>query len=683
MTEQDLARVIWNIKEIIRNCYDDSEVEDVILPFTLLRRLDCVLDEHREEIITELEGIVDADPERQKNKREMKLKSLLRRYNLSFFNTSGLSLKKLLANPASISSNFKTYLEGFTDNVKDILSNFVHQDGEAPDLTQIYRRLEKSNKLYSVVQTFVQQADLDPRKVSNAQMGTVFEIVIRWSKESTNSKAGQYYTPREIVRLLASLTLYGQKQKLQQLGQMFSIYDPCCGTGGMLTVAKEMVQEMSGRDNIKIYLYGQELNEKTYAICKSDLLIKGDLQHEDNQIRQGDTLADDKFENQHFNFMLANPPFGVDWGKDENVKKKVQADNAPGRRFEAGLPSTSDGSLLFLMHMISKMDGRQGSRIGIVLNGSPLFNGDAGGGWSNIRQSLLDRNLLDAIVALPKNLFYGTDINSYLWILDNKRPADRNHKVLFINATDEVFTKPLQKSLGKKRFEISDNGAKYIMDLYSMYTSKSLPLKRNEDGTLKDVEVAKLLDYEDFMYTKVTVFRPKRLSFSNIGEKYEMLLADEDFNADAPKNQILKTVADLKDIDTKRTDADFFKFLKDQKVKVSTTEVKFLRASFGERDEDAPEILANPYKATSGFEADPDLNDTEIIPFKKDIDEYFAEEVLPFVPDAWMDRSKDKVGCEFPFTKLFYEYKPLRDSSIILDELKHLDEQSEIDIKNL
>ena len=683
MTEQDLARVIWNIKEIIRNFYDDSEVEDVILPFTLLRRLDCVLDEHRDEIITELEGIVEADPERQKNKREMKLKSLLRRYNLSFFNTSGLSLKKLLANPASISSNFKTYLEGFTDNVKDILSNFVHQDGEAPDLTQIYRRLEKSNKLYSVVQTFVQQADLDPKKVSNAQMGTVFEIVIRWSKESTNSKAGQYYTPREIVRLLASLTLYGQEQKLQQLGQMFSIYDPCCGTGGMLTVAKEMVQEMSGRDNIKIYLYGQELNEKTYAICKSDLLIKGDLQHEDKQIRQGDTLADDKFENQHFNFMLANPPFGVDWGKDENVKKKVQADNAPGRRFEAGLPSTTDGSLLFLMHMISKMDDRQGSRIGIVLNGSPLFNGDAGGGWSNIRQSLLDRNLLDAIVALPKNLFYGTDISSYLWILDNKRPADRYHKVLFINATDEVFTKPLQKSLGKKRFEISENGTKYIMDLYSMYTSKSLPLRRNEDGTLKDVEVAKLLDYEDFMYTKVTILRPKRLSFYDIRDKYEKLLVDESFNADAAKNQILKTVAALEDIDAKRTDAGLFKYLKEQKVKVSAADVKLVRASFGERDEDAPEILSNPYKADSGFEADTSLTDYEIIPLKKNIDEYFSEEVIPFVPDARMDRSKDKMGCEYPFTKLFYEYKPLKDPEIILKELKKTEESVSDSISSL
>ena len=683
MTEQDLARVIWNIKEIIRNFYDDSEVEDVILPFTLLRRLDCVLDEHRDDIITELEGIVDADPERQKNKREMKLKSLLRRYNLSFFNTSGLSLKKLLANPASISSNFKTYLEGFTDNVKDILSNFVHQDGEAPDLTQIYRRLEKSNKLYSVVQTFVQQADLDPKKVTNAQMGTVFEIVIRWSKESTNSKAGQYYTPREIVRLLASLTLYGQEQKLQQLGQMFSIYDPCCGTGGMLTVAKEMVQEMSGRDNIKIYLYGQELNEKTYAICKSDLLIKGDLQHEDKQIRQGDTLADDKFENQHFNFMLANPPFGVDWGKDENVKKKVEEDNAPGRRFEAGLPSKNDGSLLFLMHMISKMDDRQGSRIGIVLNGSPLFNGDAGGGWSNIRQSLLDRNLLDAIVALPKNLFYGTDISSYLWILDNKRPADRYHKVLFIDATCEYFTTPLQRSLGKKRYEISKIGAEAIMLAYKTYDNFSIPIDYLDDGTFPRKEIAKLFDYDDFLYTKVTVLRPKRLSFSNIAEKYELLLADEDFIADAAKNQILKTVAALEDIVTKRTDEDFFKFIKEQKVKVSATEVKLLRSTFGERDEEAPEILTNPYKAGSGSEADTDLTDTEIIPFKKDIDEYFAEEVLPFAPDAWMDRTKDKVGCEFPFTKLFYEYKSLRSSETILAELKALEEDAEKEIEKL
>ncbi len=335
------------------------------------------------------------------------------------------------------------------------------------------------------------------------------------------------------------------------------------------------------------------------------------------------------------------------------------------------------------MHMISKMDNTQGSRIGIVLNGSPLFNGDAGGGWSNIRQSLLEKNLLDAIVALPKNLFYGTDISSYLWILDNKRPAERYHKVLFIDATCEYFTTPLQRSLGKKRYEISNIGAQAIMLAYKTYDNFSIPIDYLDDGTFPHKEIAKLLDYDDFLYTKVTVLRPKRLSFGNITEKYEMLLADESFNADAPKNQILKTVSELNNIDTKRADADFFKFLKEQKVKVSATEVKLLRATFGERDEDAPEILTNPYKAGSGFEADTDLTDTEIIPFKRDIDEYFAEEVLPFVPDAWMDRTKDKVGCEFPFTKLFYEYQSLRDSSVILQEIKSLDGELSRNLKEL
>lgn len=247
MTEQELARVIWNIKEIIRNIYDDAEVEDVILPFTLLRRLDCVLDQHRDYILSEMDKIKD----KPEGYRKLKLKSLMDERKLTFFNESGLSLQKLLANPNMIADNFKTYLEGFTDNVKDILSNFVHQDGESPDLTQIYRRLDKNNKLFAVVQTFVREADLDPAKVSNAQMGTVFEIVIRWSKESTNSKAGQYYTPREIVRLLAHLTLHGKEQELQQVGKHFLIYDPCCGTGGMLTAAKELIKEESHRDDIK------------------------------------------------------------------------------------------------------------------------------------------------------------------------------------------------------------------------------------------------------------------------------------------------------------------------------------------------------------------------------------------------------------------------------------------------
>lgn len=678
MTEQELANVIWDIKEIIRNLYDDAEVEDVILPFTLLRRLDCVLDNKRDEIMNEIKDLPD-------DQKRFKLKALMKRNHLTFFNTSGLSLEKLLGAPEQIAASFETYLNGFTDNVKDILANFVHTDasGTEKDLTPIYARLDRSNKLYSVVQMFVSRADLHPDKVSNSMMGSVFEIVIRRSKESSNTKAGQFYTPREIVRLLVSLTICGREQELYVPGKYFSIYDPCCGTGGMLTAGKEYLQELSGRPDMKVYLYGQELNEKTYAICKSDLMMKGDDQNLDEQVFQGDTLGNDHLEGKTFNFMLANPPFGVDWGKDEHTKKIVLDDNCPGGRFEAGLPSTNDGSLLFLQHMISKMDGINGSRIGIVLNGSPLFNGDAGSGWSNIRKMLLDRNLLDAIVALPKNLFYGTDISTYLWILDNKRPMERNNKVLFIDAAHTEYTSLLQKNLGKKRFDISDDGAKDILDIYRNYDSCGRDIVYDKTGEVERVEIAKLLDYDDFLYTTVVTHRPLRLWYENVISKYEELCADENFNPEDKKNAILKEVIKLDGIDNKRNDQEFFELLKDNKVKTTAAQIKLLRSTLGTISEDAPEVFEKPLDSNSGFAIDANLNDTEKIPMKQDIDEYFEREVLPFAPDAWMEREKDKVGCEFPFTRIFYIFRPLRSTQAILDELIALDGEMENELKRL
>lgn len=556
MTEQELANVIWDIKEIIRNLYDDAEVEDVILPFTLLRRLDCVLDEHRDAIMKEMNAIKDKPALMQ----DIKLKSLLKQHKLTFFNKSGLSLERLLGAPDQIGASFQAYLDGFTDNVKDILANFVHTDtlSETLDLSPIYSRLERHDKLYSIIQLFVKRADLHPNVVSNSMMGTVFEIVVRRSKESSNTKAGQFYTPREIVRLLVSLTMCGKESELYEPGRAFSIYDPCCGTGGMLTAGREYLQELSGRKDLKVYLYGQELNEKTYAICKSDLLMKGEDQNLDRQLFRGDTLGDDKLEGSTFNFMLANPPFGMDWGKDERVKKRVMDDNCPGGRFEAGLPSSKDGSLLFLQHMISKMDNQKGSRIGIVLNGSPLFNGEAGSGWSNIRKMLLDRNLLDCIVALPKNLFYGTDITTYLWIIDNKRPVERLNKVLFINASHTEYTKLLQKNLGKKRFEISEDGAKDILTMYREYTDAIRDIVYDKTGEVEQLQVARLLDYDDFRYTTVATRRPLRLWYENITEKYAALCEEENFDANAKKNAILKTVSETENINDKRSDSEFF-----------------------------------------------------------------------------------------------------------------------------
>ena len=668
MTEQELANVIWDIKEVIRNYYDDSEVEDVILPFTLLRRLDCVLEDKYETILEEL----NQSPE---NIRKYKLQALMKQNGLTFFNSSGLSLRKLLNSPDQIGDAFKAYLEGFTDNVKDILANFVHEDGDSDvvDLSKIYSRLDRGDKLFAVIKQFVENADLHPSRVSNAMMGTVFEIVIRRSKESTNSKAGQFYTPREIVKLLVALTMSGKEQELFVPGRAFTIYDPCCGTGGMLTVGREHLQEMAQNNNLKVYLYGQELSQKTYAICKADLLMKGDDQNLDQQLFQGDTLADDKLYGKHFNFMLANPPFGVDWGKDTKVKKIVMQDNCPGGRFEAGLPATSDGSLLFLQHMIAKMDSNAGSRIGIVLNGSPLFNGDAGTGWSNIRKMLLDRNLLDAIIALPKNLFYGTDITTYLWILDNKRPAENYRKVLFVDAAHSEFTTLLQKNLGKKRFEISEEGTHDIISIYKAYEPCCHDIVYDKTGETEHLEIAKLMDYDDFLYTNVAVRRPLRLWFSDIRATYEALCSNDDFKADDKKNLILREVAAIDGVDEQRSDHEFFVFLKENHVKTTKAQKKQLRDVFGRVAEDAPEVFDDPVKNSGELVADTNLNDTEKIPMKEDIDDYFRREVLPFAPDAWMERDKDKVGCEFPFTRLFYKYRPLRSSKEILSELAALD----------
>lgn len=667
MTAQQLASLIWDIKDIIRDVYEDPEVENVILPFTLLRRMDCVLHNKKKIIDAELEKVPEA-------MRKIKLDLLMRQHNLSFYNTSKFTLSTLLAAPREIADNFKLYLEGFTDNVKDILNNFTHEDSEAGDLTRIYTRLDRAGLLFAVTEAFVTKADLRPEVVDNAMMGTAFETVIRWSKESSNTMAGQFYTPKDIVRLLVSLVMCGKEKEINTIGQHFSIYDPCCGTGGMLTVAKEYLEKATARTDMKVYLFGQEKNEKTYAICRSDILLMNDAStNQDGQIAVGNTLTDDHFAGKTFNYMLANPPFGVKWKMFEETIK-AESERANGR-FSAGLPSTSDGSLLFLQHMISKMDG-SGSRIGIILNGSPIFNGEAETGWSNIRKMLLDRDLLDAIIAIPKNLFYSTDIQTYLWILDNNKPESHRGKVLFINGYQEPYQSLLQRNLGKKRYEISQQGADEILKMYRNYTSAQIEV----NGEI--VEAAKLLDREDFLYTKITVERPQRLVFEKTGEK---LLEAIKGNLYAKKDiPFFAQVAALPDIDKRRNDADFFEFVKTalKKKNIQKGYITKLR-KLAITDENVPEIYDNPGDVESGFVADSALRDTENIPFKTDIDTYFQEEVLRFVPDAWMDRSKDKVGCEFPFSKLFYVYTPLRDRNEILNELFTLDRDLEDELVKL
>lgn len=653
MTEQELAGMIWNIKEIIRGVYDDTEVENVILPFTLLRRLDCVLQDKYDELYQQYRDFPD-------EKKEVMLMALMRRNGLTFFNTSGLSLNKLLAQPKMLADNFKAYLDGFTQNVRNILLAFTQEDGENGDISRIYSRLDRNDLLFQVTESFVNNADLHPDRVDNAMMGTIFEIIIRKSKETTNTKAGQFYTPREVVHLLVSLVMHGREAEVNTLGKHFQIYDPCCGTGGMLTEGKRYLQSMTDRTDMKVYLFGQELNEKTYAICKSDLLIKGDLD-KDRNIALGDTLANDQFPGEHFGYMLANPPFGVDWKKIEG-KVKEDAAKSDGR-FSVGLPSTSDGSLLFLLHMISKMDPN-GSRIGIVLNGSPLFNGAAGSGWSEIRKMLMGRDLLDAIIALPKNLFYGTDISTYLWILDNNKPAERKGKVLMVDATHPRYARLLQRSLGKKRYEIPDEAIDEIVGIYGDFTDATLPDR-------EDIKVARLMDVEDFLYTTVTIYRPLRLIYSDIAKKAtEVVKGEKVKKAD---KETLEHFAAITFPEEKINDEEMFAIMREHFGKKLTQGFVKLVRTLGTTDPDAPAVWATPGKPESGFVIDPALTDTETIPMKENIDEYIAREVLPFVPDAWRDPSKDKVGCEFPLTRLFYRYTPLRDSSEILADLMGLE----------
>lgn len=678
MTPQELAQMIWNIKEIIRDDYNDKNVDEVILPFTLLRRLDCVMDVNKDivkQVIDTLPNNIKKYEKEDIEKYHTMLSNILKPKGVSFYNISGFSLANILANPKALGDNFKTYLEGFSENVKDILYNFT--GGKEKGLSPIYETLLRKNLLFNVAQEFVTKADLHPDKVDNHTMGTIFEIIIRMSKESTNETAGQYYTPREIVKLLVSLIFCGEENDLKSPGKHFSIYDPCCGTGGMLTVAKDYMQQVSGRNDMKVYIYGQEINEQTYAICKSDVLMKGE--NADN-VKQGNTISNDHLIGKKFSYMITNPPFGVDWKKDKAYVEN-EAESADGR-FSAGLPDTSDGSLLFLMHMISKMD-EGGSRIGIVLNGSPLFNGDAGSGWSNIRKMLLDRDLLDCIVALPKNLFYGTDITTYMWILDNNKPASHIGKVLLINANQPEYISPLSRSLGKKRYEINELGMEDIVKIYSGYEACSREFKRGEET--ETIEVAKVMNMEDFIYTKVTVERPLRLKYDNLLEKIEAELTNPKLSsADKEKIESVKKAVRKANLKEVLSDSAFFQWLKkNSKLKLTAALIKKLRSILGTTDETMPEVTANPFDAESGFVPDTDLRETESIPLKVDIEEYFKREVLKFTPDAWMDREKDKIGCEFPFTKLFYVYKPLRSVEEILSEIMMLEKDMDGALKHI
>ncbi|RKG60823.1 SAM-dependent DNA methyltransferase [Corallococcus sp. AB011P] len=478
MSEPNLSSFIWSVADLLRGDYKQSEYGKVILPFTVLRRLDCVLEPTKAAVLAE--KVV-----REKAKLNPE-PFLLKKSGQHFFNTSPLDLKKLMGDQHNIGENLRAYVQGFSPSVRDIFERFEFH-------AQI-DRLSKAGLLYLVTEKFA-NIDLHPRVVNNAQMGSVFEELIRKFAELSNETAGEHFTPREVIRLMVNLLFIEDDDALVKPGIVRHLYDPTAGTGGMLSVAGEHLAEMN--PNARLVMYGQELNPESYAICKADMLIKG---QDVANIVFGNTLSADGHPGKHFDYMLSNPPFGVEWKKIEKEVRKEAEQQGFNGRFGPGLPRVSDGSLLFLLHLVSKMrpekDG--GSRFGIVLNGSPLFTGGAGSGESEIRRYMLENDLVEAIIGLPTDMFYNTGISTYVWIVSNRKPAQRKGKVQLIDASN--FFQKMRKSLGSKRKELSPEHIKDITRIFGAF----------KKVTREGVPISRIFKNEDFGYRTITVERPER-----------------------------------------------------------------------------------------------------------------------------------------------------------------------------
>lgn len=563
---KESANFIWSIADLLRGDYKQSDYGKVILPLTVLRRLDCVLESSKEDVLKKFEqmktmSIDNLDP------------ILNKAAGYNFHNRSKFDFKKLIADPNNIAANLRNYINGFSQDAREIIEQFEFDN-------QI-TKMDDSNLLFMVIKRF-QEIDLHPDRISSMEMGYMFEELIRKFAEISNETAGEHFTPREVIKLMVNILFLNDREILTKKGITKTIYDCCAGTGGMLSVAEEYLNELN--PDARLEVFGQELNPESYAICKSDLMIKG--QNAAN-IKKGNSISEDQLSDQKFDYLITNPPFGVKWEKFAKKVKDEYEQLGHGGRFGAGLPSVSDGSFLFLMHLMSKMKPSEqgGSRLAIVFNGSPLFSGSPSKtkNESSIRQWIIENDLLEAVIALPNQLFYNTGISTYVWVISNHKPENRKGKVQLINAVD--FFKKMSKSLGNKRNEISKKQIAEITEIF---------------GDFKPSEYSKIFENKDFGYAKVTVERPER-------------------NA---KGQV---VTDKK---------------------------------------------GNP-------KPDSSLRDTENIPLTMDFKEYMEREVLPHVPDAWIDESKTNIGYEINFAKYFYQYKPLRSLEEIRKDILAIEQETD------
>jgi type I restriction enzyme M protein len=645
---------IWSVADLLRGDYKASDYGKVILPFTVLRRLDCLLETTKEAVLAQSSRLpATADS----TMREMLLN---RAAGQSFHNSSKYTFDLLKADPAGIEANLRAYVNGFSENVRDI---FIKRFEILPQIA----KLDGSNLLYMIVSKFA-EIDLHPDKVSNLAMGYVFEELIRRFAEQSNETAGEHFTPREVIRLMVNLLLCEDTEALTKRGTIRTIYDPACGTGGMLSVAEEYLRELN--PSAKLVAFGQELNPESFAVCKSDLLIKGG---DPAGIAFGNSFSEDGHPGKTFDYCISNPPFGVEWKKVENEVTDEHKKRGFGGRFGAGLPRISDGSLLFVQHMISKFHkDNNTSRLAVVLNGSPLFTGGAGSGESEIRRWIIENDWLEAIIGMPDQLFYNTGISTYIWIVTNQKAPHRRGRVQLIDATG-MFEK-MRRSLGNKRNLIPDEATKTITRMF---------------GEMDDGEHSKVFDNTDFGYARITVERPLRLNFAITPERIDAMKEVSVFRGLTTSKK--KGVAGVQEIaegqavqmaiikaltgasgdrvwKERETFSEHLKaVLRRSAGKLPTPLFNGIVLGLSERDE-----TAEPCMKGGSPEPDPDLRDTENVPLKEDIQTYFEREVLPHVQDAWIDHDKTKKGYEIPFTRHFYKFVPPRPLSEIDADLRRL-----------
>lgn len=640
MTNQNISSFIWSVADLLRGNFKHYEFEKIILPFVVLRRLDCVMAPTKPAVLAEWEN--------KKFLGDAAKAFLMQKSQLGFYNTFGMDLQTMMGDSANIKQNLINYVGSFSENVRDIFDKFK--------FINFIETLDANNLLYLVAQKFA-TVDLSPAAISNMGMGYLFEELIRKFAEASNQTAGEHFTPREVIKLMVNLLFSADEDALTKPGVVRTVYDPTAGTGGMLSVSEEKVFELNPK--ARLVMHGQELNPDTFAICKADMLIKG---QDINNIVWGNTLSEDGHEGTKFDYMLANPPFGVEWKNVEAAVRKEHETKGFAGRFGPGLPRVSDGSLLFLMHLVAKMRPIEegGSRIGIVLNGSPLFTGGAGSGESEIRRYVLEQDLVEVIIALPTDMFYNTGISTYIWVLSNHKAPERKGKVQLINAAD--FFQKMRKSLGSKRKELSNEHIDQITKLYGEFMSSEHSL---------------IFDNEDFGYSTITVERPLKLKFSVTSEKVESMLASGPIAKLSRDDKVRLTNA-LATFDIGKVWMDREEFSKDFKkvcvghgLSLGTPALKAIITELGERDDQA--VVCKDSKGR--IESDPELRDTENVSLKDDIQAYFEREVLPHVPDAWIDHDKTKVGYEIPFNRLFYKYVPPRSLEEIDADLKVVTEE--------